>query len=202
MQSKEDIYNGMLFEIGHTKRVNNANESSIEAQNCGAVYDRHRRTILSMGRWKFAKVEKTLTQTGNTPPTGFAYEYNYPNDCITALSISKPAKTDPKIPFTVGSIYAPGETGGTEKRVIWTNEPNAKLWMIRNVENTALFSPSFAQALIARGASDLAVVMAKSQKTSSQKMGEFQFWLNQAINIGEIEAEDEPEQDAPWILDR
>ena len=202
MQSKEDIFNAMLFEVGHTKRVNNANEQTPEALNCSYCYDRHRRTLLSMGRWKFAKVERTLVLTGNTPPTGFAYEYAYPADCLTALEISRATKLDPKIPFTVGSIYVPGENGATEKRVIWTNEALAKLWMIRNVENTAMFSATFAQTLISRGAADLAMVFPKDRKIAADKMQQFQFFWNQAIDTGEIEADDEPERSPDWITDR
>lgn len=202
MQSKEDLYNAMLFEVGHTKRVNNANEQTPEALNCGYCFDRHRRTLLSMGRWKFAKVERKLTQTGNTPPTGWAYEYNYPTDCLTALEISRAAKTDQKIPFTVGAIYIPGENGATEKRVIWTNQPDALMWFIRNVENTTMFSATFAQTLVSRCAADLALVFTKDSKLSNTKLQQFQFYWNQAVDTGEIEAEDEPEQAPDWIIDR
>lgn len=198
--NKVEIYNGALFKIGHTKSIENVSEATNEARNCNKIYDRHRESILSMANWGFAKTFKTLAQTAGTPPVGWEYEYQYPSDCLRVIEIAKTAPTDPKIPFTSGHTY--DSSTGQQKRVIWTNHPSAQLVFIRDVTNEGLFTPMFVQTLEHRMGVDLAKVMAKKTDVAKEQMNWFQWALNEAVRLNEIESEDQPQPDANWITER
>ena len=50
-------------------------------------YDTVRMAALRAHPWKFATIRTTLTPTGTTPPFGYAYAYDLPNDYIRMVSI-------------------------------------------------------------------------------------------------------------------
>lgn len=198
--NKVEIFNGTLFKIGHTKSVNNVSEATNEARNCNKIYDKYREVILTLANWGFAKTFRVLAETANEPPTGWLYEYAYPSDCLRIIEIARTAPTDPKIPFTKGHTY--DSTTGQQKAVIWTNQEAASLIFIRNVTSEALFTPMYTQALEHRMAVDLAQVMAKKPNVAKDQMSWFQWALNEAVRLNEIEAEDQPQPDANWISER
>lgn len=197
--SKLDIYNQALFNIGHTKRVQSPTETSAERQNCEAIYEPRKRTLIGMAKWGFAKTQATLSLTGRTP-TGWNYEYYYPQGCVKALEIARSSLREKRIPFQTGLYY--NETDGSESKVILTNAAGASLWFLRDVQNVAVFPPNFETALSFFMSPDLARVMSKNSKTSSEMFQLFQYHFNQAIMAGEAEAIDEKEADAEWITDR
>lgn len=197
--SQTEIFNMALFNIGHSRRVNTVAEDTPEAKNCRAVYGIHRRALLTMAKWSFAKSILPLALTGNEV-VGYDYEYTYPPDCLKALEIARSSKDLPKVPFQTGSTinYLTNE----QSRVIWTNEASAQLVFMRDVNVTGLFTPLFDQTLAYRMSVDLARVMATREATAKEMLQLFQFSFNQAILSGEAEAEDEPAPDAAWIIGR
>lgn len=194
--SKTEIFNNALFFMGHTRKVNTPTEDTPEAANCRFIYDTHRRALLTLAKWSFAKTILTLAPTGNKV-TGWAYEYTYPTDCLKALEIAKSNKNDPDIPFQAGSTI--DYNTGVQKRVIWTNQEAAQLVFMRDVTVTGFFTPMFDQALAYRMSVDLGRVMATRESTAKEMWSLFLWSLAEAIRQGEAEAMDEPMPDAPWI---
>lgn len=197
--SKLDIYNQALFNIGHTKRVQSLTEDSAERRNCEAIYEPRKRSLIAMARWGFAKTETVLSLTGRTP-TGWDYEYYYPQGCLKALEIPRSNVRQKKIPFQTALYH--NETTGAESKVIWTNYPQASLLFLRDVQNPVIFTPNFETCLSYFMAPDLSRVMSKNTKGPSEMFQLFQFHLQQAIIAGEAEAVDEDEPEAEWITDR
>lgn len=197
--NKTDIYNLSLFHIGHSRRVQSPTEDSTERRNCESVFDSCKRSLLTMANWSFAKTIVALSLTGNQAK-GWAYEYFYPQGCIKALEIARDNDLQKEIPFQTALRYDEG--AGTETRVIWTDEPNAQLLFMRDVQNTNVFTPLFDLTLSYFMGIPLARVMAKNTKTPGEMSQLFQFHLGEAIRSGEAEAQDKEEQDAEWIKDR
>lgn len=197
--SKNDIFNLSIFQIGHTKTIFDPDENSPEAAHCRKIYDQHRRAILSMAKWSFAKTVTPLALTANTP-NGWSYEYQYPSGCLKALEIAKTNPYDAPIPFQAGSTY--DSVNNVNNRVIWTNWEGASLVHIRDLEDTTKFTPMFVQTLANRMSSDLARVLAKKDTLAGQMFQMYQLSFNDAVRMGEVEAEDVPQNDAAWILDR
>jgi len=196
---KVEIYNQALFNIGHAKRVISPTENTTERLNCEAVYEPRKRALLAMAKWSFAKTEVALSLTGFTP-TGWEYEYFYPQGCLKALEIARASVQEKPIPFQTALRY--DDTTGQETRVVWTNEAEASLLFLRNVQSPTVFTPSFDTALASFMSVDLSRVMTKSSKTPSEMFQLFQFHFQQAVLAGEAEAVEEPQPDAEWISNR
>ena len=60
----------------------------------------------------------------------------------------------------------------------------------------------FVQTLEHRMGVDLAKVMAKKTDVAKEQMNWFQWALNEAVRLNEIESEDQPQPDANWITER
>ena len=195
---KTDVYNLGLIHIGHTKRVTSPTEKTTERRNCEAVYDPYRKALLTMAKWGFGTVSQTLTLTGNTP-TGYDYEYVYPTGCLKALEIARASAQLPKIPFKAGSII---DSDGDHQRVIWTNKEDASLIFIYDVEDVKMFTPLFNLTLAHYMGVTLSRLMAKSTKTPTEMFQLAQYYYNQAIISGEVEAEDFELPEPDWITDR
>lgn len=193
---KTEIYNLSLFHIGHTRRVESPTENSTERRNCEAVYNSAKRSLLTMANWSFAKTIVNLSLTGFTPK-GWAYEYHYPQGCIKALEIARDSDAQKEIPFQTALRY--NDETGAETRVIWTDEANAQLLFVRNVQSPTVFTPLFDLTLAYYMGIPLSRVMAKNTRVAGEMTQLFQFHLSEAIRAGEAEAQDKPEQDADWI---
>ena len=191
-----DCYNTALFNIGHTRRVNSPNETSIERQNCETIFEQKKQSLLSMANWGFAKTVTALSLTGYTP-IGWEYEYYYPANCLRAIEISRSSKFDDKIPFQRAARY--DSDTGKESAVIWTNQKDASLIHIRDIQNFDIFTPQFFDTLCAYMGIDLARVMAKQKQVVEDMKAQFSYHISEAVRMGEVEATDEPEMDANWI---
>ena len=194
--TKLDLYNYALFNIGHTRRVDSPTENSIERQNCEAIYEQKKQSLLSMANWGFAKTAVALSLTGNTP-IGWAYEYHYPSGCLKAIEIARASREIEPISFQRALRYT--EATAAEEPVLWTNEPQAQLIHIRNVVSPTVFTPQFTDTLAHYMGIDLARVMAKQKGVVDDMKSLFQYHLGEAIRMGEAEAQDEKEMDADWI---
>lgn len=201
VMTKLEIFNTCLKGVGHSRRIVSPTENTVEAQHCRDVYDGCRRSLLQMGRWSFAVDTVTLADTGVTP-TGWDYQYGYPQYTLKALEIARANANDPMIPFKAASVF--DDATQAQSRVIWTNEYQAKLVRIRDVQLTSMFTPLFDQSLAALMAAEgIAAALAKRRDTAIKAAYDrFNFWFGQAVEQGEVEAEDVDEKDAPWITDR
>lgn len=195
-QTQLDCYRTALFNIGHTRTVNTLTEDSVERRNCEACFETKKQSLLSMSNWGFAKTEVDLSLTGYKP-TGWDYEYFYPAGCLRAIEIARVNKLAPKIPFQRAVRY--DEATGKESAVLWTNEQNASLVFIRDIQNAAVFTPLFFSTLCAYMGIDLARVMAKDKNVVADMKQTFSDYMREAIRMGEVEAVDEEEPDATWI---
>lgn len=144
--------------------------------------------------------DMVIGPTERETPKGWAYEYYYPQGCIKALEIARDSDLQKEIPFQTALRY--DQETGAESRVIWTDEPNAQLLFVRDVQNTTVFTPLFDLTLSYFMGIPLSRVMAKNTRTPAEMSQLFQFHLGEAIRSGEAEAQDKEEQDAEWIKDR
>lgn len=88
MASKIDIFNMALSHIGVSSTVADEQERSPERIACSRFFDTCRDALFSYKsmQWGFATAQEALADIGD-PPTGWAYRYRYPNDCVNAIAI-------------------------------------------------------------------------------------------------------------------
>jgi hypothetical protein len=168
--SAVEICNLALSQAGAGGPIASLTEASNEAIECNLHYETCRDTVLRLHPWGWAQRRQALADLG-TPPSGWAYRYQYPSDCLTLHAVragSYTATPDswpagwplydgwplvgwPVLNSTVIYPPQPYEVGGDETgtaRVILTNAPEATATFTAKITLPALFDPLFTDALV------------------------------------------------------
>lgn len=149
MTTETDICRLALDHIG-AESIASLDESSPEAQYCRRLYPVCRDQVLRDYPWVFAERRKLLAVVTLNDTYGFEYAYQYPPDCLRAISIHQDAAADP-VPFKV--INAGDATG----KIILTDQEAAVLVYTFKCTNPGVFDSAFITALAYRLAADLAM---------------------------------------------
>lgn len=160
MTSVTDICNRALQAIGTRTTVTDAelaNGDTNEAIQFNLIYENYRDDLLRMAPWNCALRTANLTYISSVPGTPensspatslwqpgqpappWAYEYQYPVDCLRAVQIIPANQTG----FASGVPITTAVTGGSA--FFWTGPP------VRFRVNTDLFYPVTAAAVVAGG---------------------------------------------------
>ncbi len=160
-QSDVSICNLALFRIGHSQRINSLNEASVPAELCKVIYPIARDRLLEDFDWSFARKRVALASVGD-PPTNWDYQYQYPSDCLKARAIVYEGDRAPtasnRIPFEVTANTV------NEGKAICCDLEEAELIYTAYVTSTALFTPSFDDALAWAIALELVMPLSRDAK--------------------------------------
>lgn len=150
MASKIDVYNLALGHIGTSTTVSDDTERSPERVICARYWETCRDALLSYKdmRWGFATAQEPLSDIGN-PPSGWAYRYRYPNDCINALGIVE-ATGRTELQEALAPFIVAYEAAG---RVILTDAPQAVLSYTKRIDEVERWPAYFVEAMAYRLAS-------------------------------------------------
>lgn len=135
MANKLTIWNRALAKLGE-RRVTSLTEDSPNSRKLSATYDEDRRSLLAMHAWKFATKEGNLAQNVSGPLKGYSNSFELPNDFIKLVSLNNIYPSDRNTPF----FKILGDK-------IHTDETEAKISYVYDLENEGLFSPLFVEAL-------------------------------------------------------
>ena len=94
MTSDIDICNRALSRLGTRATIAALSENSTEARTAAIWYATTRDALLRAADWNFARRRVALAELG-TPPTGWAFRYALPTDCLRLLRL---ASTGPGLP--------------------------------------------------------------------------------------------------------
>ncbi len=149
-----DVANLALQEIGMRVTINNFTQNTPASNAANLFYTPKTQMILRGAPWDFCRRTRLLTllkasvvngQVSSDPPAQpFAYEYEWPADCLKArflipyitpqpagtplttgtTALANTTGTTTRIPFVVG---VDTNSHGTPIKVIYTNLPNAQL---------------------------------------------------------------------------
>jgi hypothetical protein len=135
MTTSVDIVNRALLHLGLTKKISAFTQDSIEAAAANMVYDNVRRRLLRMAPWDCAMNTENLTYITsvvgtpeNTSPAPqlwgsgqpsppWAYEYQYPVDCLRACWVIPATQTG----YAGGVPITTAVTGGAPS--FWCGPP-------------------------------------------------------------------------------
>ncbi len=115
-------------------------------------------TVAKEFGWDFARNVFTLVTTGNTPPTGWAYEYAYPAAAIEVMQVQPPTQSDPNNPLPQNWLVGNTLVSGTQTKVIWSNLAAAEA-VINNAPSEATWDVGFREAMVRLLASELAMAL-------------------------------------------
>ena len=191
--SKAQICNMALAHIKQTKTTiaNLDTDTGNTADQCRIHYDVARRFALADHNWNFATKRVTLADVGS-PPATYIYRYDYPADCLKVQEIQRLTKADVPVPYLIEAV----EDGS--KLSILTDMAAAIGVYTWDVENVALFSPSFVTALSWLLASDLAPALSGSEKIQESSLTVYRNYIAAAQAADSSEGKADDELTASW----
>ena len=155
MASKTDIFNGAIRLVG-ARRIENADDNATRAaRELTDAWEDVRKEFLTLHPWNFAKVYTTLAATVNTPDWKWSYEFLLPGDCLQVRQVGEYART----PYE-----------NVSDRRLYANQDTLKISYTQDVQDTALYHPTFVSALQAR----LAVEIVEAVTQSSTKKADLE----------------------------
>jgi hypothetical protein len=149
--NKVAICNLALKRLRIGRSITSLTESTAEARACNDVYEFCRQEVLTDKVWPFAVRETTLALVEEEPSLEWAYSYRIPSDCLRLdrLVPNTSATTDlrwPDAQYKAADVLY-RESSDASGRLLFTNEEDPILLYTVNIDNEALFLPSFGSAL-------------------------------------------------------
>ena len=173
--SKVKISNMALSHIGARSTIESMDEDSSEANSCNLWYDWARVQALEAHNWDFARKRVGLGLIGTDPTVNWQYRYGYPSDCILTRHIENPSGwTADAIPFEVELNSA-----GTLKTIL-TDQETAEMVYTMDLQNTALFTPLFVDAISWRLAAAIAFSLTGDGSIEEKALSKFYLTLSSA----------------------
>jgi hypothetical protein len=150
--SEVDICNLALGHLGDDATVSSINppEGSAQAEHCQRFYPLARDIVLEAHEWGFATRRANLALLTDTPPPGFAFVYQAPNNCRNIIDLVDPVAltlcpTDERCNHWEGSALPTDpipyelETNTAGVSVIYTNLENAQVRYVAGITDTTKF---------------------------------------------------------------
>jgi len=179
-----EICNLAIGRLGITTFIGTMDELSKEGRNCRRLYASVRDRVLEAVNWPFARAESDLQDVG-VPPSGWAYKFRYPSDCVRAREV----KIDGGYP--VPFLVIEDETSNA--LAILTNISPAKIVYTKRIMSTRLFTPSFESAFSWLLAAELALPLTTDAKLASYCNSVFQLSIREAASLS-LNGQSEPAQ--------
>jgi len=156
MASEVDICNKALVSLGASVIIS-LDDEQIEAILCKQLYADLRDSVLQAHDWSWA-IERILLPKGGIDPTfRYANAYPLPSRVLYVMEVNKVDRNDPTKDWQV------------EDDAVVTDDNTCAVKLLRQVTDTAKFSPLFVQALQARLAADMAIPLTSSGELEKAK---------------------------------
>lgn len=174
MASQIEIINIALGKLGQSNKIPDLNDRSKARDVFAPLWAPTRDLVLAERAWPWATRALALGLTAEVAQPGWAYRYNYPQECITALALTdadglRHARragglhcfADPmfRASFWNAGAWDWETSSGEQGTTINTDVCEAFLVFIDRVEDTERFPPHFVNALAARLAAEAAPAM-------------------------------------------
>lgn len=168
--SRTSIVNLALARIGTSKRISSIDEGTPIANAALTVFDPSLRAVLAAHPWNFATTRASLPADADAPAFGYAYKYTLPGECLRWL----PPERDE-------DVYFEGEE--ESGAILTDSEAPLSVRYIRLVEDAALWSPEFEQALAYRIGLDMAYAVTALAEMSELTERGFEKALREAKRL-------------------
>lgn len=163
MISEVGIVNIALARLGESP-IQSFEEGSVPANMAKVFYDPARRAVLRAYDWGFSVKNARLAKLAETP-VDFRFAFALPADCLRVIRLRRKGVPD----FSDGCDIRFVVRSGT----LFSDEAEAVLEYVADVEDTALFDDKFIEALGYKLASDLAMPVKGSAELMANYMNVF-----------------------------
>lgn len=215
VSSEVEIANLALSHAGAGGPIASLTEASNEARECRLHYSQCRDLLLRSHQWNFAQRTTDLADTGTTVD-GWAYQYQYPADCLQIHHIraggydaSRVMWAIETLPAALGTTllyppvaYSVGVTADGTARTILTDAYQATCSYTASISIVTLFDPLFADALTYLLASRIVQRLTGNRSTRGDLLQLYAATLQAAITRDANEARPAAVPEPDWIRAR
>lgn len=205
VSSKTIMCNQALSIVGVNSRISDVDlENTPEARACRLWFEPIRDILLETLPWPFATRRWSLEDLGQDPLfPDYGYRYKKPADCILAVKLVNPYGR--KVSLLVDPFGGPATILLTKPPfrivdqadgygdAILCDLDDAVLEGNYSVTDVNRFSNTFRQAMSMGIAAHIGPPLAVDAKIAAAAQGQFNGWLNEAVNLALREAREDPE---------
>lgn len=173
--SDTDLCNQALYEIGEAP-IASLGEATKRARACNSVYPQKRKALLMRYRWTFAMARATLIPDTATPEFGFAFQFQLPSDCLMVVGLGDDRES-------VRNYTSSYEIYKVEGRKLLYRYNTVQIFYVRDVTDTSLFDPLFAEALVYSIAHRLAYALS----TGTGRIGDLTRDYREAVRVAKMQ---------------
>ncbi len=155
------ICNSALIKIG-CERIISLDDDVLRARICKEQYPKIRDYVLEAYPWHFSQKRATLAQLTTAPEWGFTYQYQLPSD------YKKLTETDGEFEHHI------------EGGLLLTDEGTVKIRYTAIVTDTGKFTGTFAEAVSAALAADIAYPLVQSSELADSWTKKYLFMIREA----------------------
>lgn len=152
MTTKSEICNMALSRLGDKSTVNDIDNPTTQAEKAFLLwYDTTRRSALERMMPSFARVREVWAKSNFTPAFGYAYAYDYRQDCVRVLGI--------------GNLDEPDNDYVVEGNYIFTNSDypdGLPVRYVKDVEDATYWSSMFVELFTLMLAYNVAPMLTES----------------------------------------
>jgi hypothetical protein len=200
-----------LDRIGASDTIANMDEESLAGIKCRQWFAHCRDSTLRDFPWNFSRRSVALALVDGDAPPGWAYQYQYPADCLMARQVCTaggirlpwamlapgvtiPQWIPPRIPFEIAS----DESG----RLILTDLEEAYLVFTARITDLNLWDETAKSALAWKLGTELVVPMSLDAKRKDMARSEYYIDLSRAISHNFNESGHDAPPESPSITVR
>jgi hypothetical protein len=197
--SEAEVCNLALLLVGQTQFIDDLTDPTEAGEVCKQVYERARDAALEAVAWPFATRRADLNEITDGDRDGWGYAYTLPSDCLAPRWLNtgdENPSAQNKVPFVIEDDATVG------KRVLLTNQQDARLVYTRRVTETGKFSPLFVEALAAKIAVYLAAGLVKKPQLALQMMRLFDSVIARAAAAQFNQQQKDEEPDTSFVTER
>lgn len=192
--AKIEIINRALLKLGEPP-VSSLNDAVL-GKTYDVVYEDVRKLLLSSYSWRFAVKTKRLAQCAEKKGDNFVYRL--PTDCLLLLKIFG-TKNNDVLPVRSAMVNRYEVAGDC---IVTTVGNGVEAEYVSAIDNDALFSPLFREAMAAKIAAELSMRVKHSLNIRQFLEEEFLNLIRQAEFNNEIIKDAELVPDNSWVLVR
>lgn len=175
MASVIAICNSALGRVGGAK-ITSLDDPSVEAARCKEVYPLARQFVLAAREWSFAVRRRVLSPIVSSSSFGYTKSFKKPSKSLRILTVYDGSSS-------AGMDDVNDLDWSLEGDEIRCDADTIKIRYIEDIEESALFSPGFVEALSVYMASQLAISLAQSASLSGNYLGLFEQLVSQAAAV-------------------
>lgn len=191
--SKTSIINLALANLGQ-KLVSSPSENTQTARTANLMYDFVRRNLLRAHDWAFAmRWAELAASTVESPSVNLPYVFALPSN---SLFIKKIAYEGIPLHYHFPYNFFNDEQGN---KLVACPYGGARVCYVADVENTAVFDPSFVACFALLLAAELAVPITGDSQLAQLMLAKYQSKLDEARQTNKIEQFEMPEKTSAFV---